>query len=282
MIKKLYHFQHHESNWYLTDARLAVTYKGNRYKPVAVENSEVTEKSVSDCDIDITLPSPYEMLSDTGINLEDVFINRIYFESVKITIIELEGVKERILYRGHVTHPKFNDQENKLILNCATGEKSFDLTIGARKIQKTCPNAIYDMYCGLDIKEWSFAATITNIDYRDISYTVNSTPMLDEQGQPVLNENEEPVMEIKSYPSNFLSGGALIKNGQHTFIISTGPGEIRLYRDHYDLKVGDVVRLAAGCDQSHQMCYEKFKNHERYGGNPHVPRENPIYTKLIK
>ena len=52
--------------------------------------------------------------------------------------------------------------------------------------------------------------------------------------------------------------------------------------DHKNLKVGDVVRLAPGCDQSHKTCHEKFNNHLRYGGHPNMPTENPLETQIIK
>ncbi|WP_443612767.1 phage BR0599 family protein [Acinetobacter pseudolwoffii] len=173
-----------------------------------------------------------------------------------------------------------------------------------RKYQRTCPNTIYDKYCSLDFDEWSFDVTVILVNGLDVAFTVNPTqvkddegnpvfeqvPVLDEFGDPVLNEDEnpvfedgEPVMEIKSYPSGWLNRGVLKKDGVFTFIVgNSANGSIRLYRQHIGLKLGDVVRVAPGCDQSLKMCHEKFNNHKRFDGHPNMPTENPLETQLIK
>ena len=89
-------------------------------------------------------------------------------------------------------------------------------------------------------------------------------------------------MEVKTYPVGWLNRGVLQQDGVYTFIIANSGNVARLYRQHIGLKVGDVVRLAPGCDQSHKTCHEKFNNHLRYGGHPNMPTENPLETQIIK
>ena len=115
----------------------------------------------------------------------------------------------------------------------------------------------------------------------NIAYTVNPTQVIDENGDPVF-ENGDPVMEVKTYPSGWLNRGVLQKDGVYTFIIENSNNVARLYRQHIGLEVGDVVRVAPGCDQSHKTCHEKFNNHLRYGGHPNMPTENPLETQIIK
>lgn len=156
----------------------------------------------------------------------------------------------------------------------------------------------------LDFNEWSFEVTVTAIDGLNVSYTVNPTqvvdengdpvfeqvPVLDEFGQPVLDGqgnptyvDGDPVMEVKTYPARWFNRGVLQKDGVFTFITGNeANGSIRLYRQHIAMEVGDVVRVAPGCDQSHKTCHEKFNNHLRYGGHPNMPTENPLETQIIK
>lgn len=191
-----------------------------------------------------------------------------------------------------------------MTLVCSTAESFMRRKILTRKYQRTCPNTIYDKYCGLDFDEWSFDVTVTSINGLGVAFAVNPTqvkdaegnlvfeqiPVLDELGQPVLDgqgnstfENGDPVMEVKTYPSGWLNRGVLKKDGVFTFIVGNGINEsIRLYRQHIGLTVGDVVRVAPGCDQSLKMCHEKFNNHKRFGGHPNIPTENPLETQLIK
>ncbi|TCB17622.1 phage BR0599 family protein, partial [Acinetobacter sp. ANC 5045] len=232
-----------------------------------------------------------------------VFLNKIYLESVYFTLIELDAGESLVLFKGRVTQPKFSDRDNTMTLVCSTSESFMRRKILTRKYQRTCMNNIYDKFCGLDFNEWSFEVTVTAIDGLNVSYTVNPTqvidesgnpvfeqvPVLDEFGQPVLDGqgnptyvDGDPVMEVKTYPAGWLNRGVLQKDGVYTFIINSGSNSSRLYRQHIGLKVGDVVRVAPGCDQSHKTCHEKFNNHLRYGGHPNMPTENPLETQVIK
>ena len=124
--------------------------------------------------------------------------------------------------------------------------------------------------------------TITAISGLNISFTVNPTQVLDENGDPVLDEFNQPVMETKTYAAGYLDLGLLLKDGVHT-LLRTGSGTgAKLYRQHVGLTVGDVVRVAPGCDQSLKTCHEKFANNLRFAGHPFIPNENPTVIALIK
>ena len=114
-------------------------------------------------------------------------------------------------------------------------------------------------------------------------------PILDELGQPVLDgqgnptfEDGDPIMESKTYPDGWLSLGLLLKDGVNTLVTSSSANSLSLYRQHVGLKVGDIVRVAPGCDQSLKTCAAKFENNLRFAGHPFIPSSNPIYTQLIK
>ena len=302
---ELYQFTHGGKQWFFTSARKAVTHNENTYYPVrGLSRGNIEDADIDKCEVELTFPHPYPLFNDADDNFTQVFLNKIYLESVYFTLIELDGSDSLVLFKGRVTQPKFSDRDNTMTLVCSTAESFMRRKILTRKYQRTCMNNIYDKFCGLDFNEWAFEVTITAVAGLDITYTVNPTqvvdelgnpvfeqvPVLDEFGQPVLDgegqptyTNGDPVMEVKSYPAGWLNRGVLKKDGVFTFIVGNGSnGSARLYRQHIGLGVGDVVLLAPGCDQSHKTCHEKFNDHLRYGGHPNMPTENPLETQLIK
>lgn len=302
---ELYQFAHGAKQWRFTSARKAVTHNDVTYYPVrGLSRGNIEDADIDKCEVELTFPHPYPLFNDADDNFTQVFLNKIYLESVYFTLIELDGSDSLVLFKGRVTQPKFDDRDNTMTLVCSTAESFMRRNILTRKFQRTCPNNIYDKFCGLDFNEWAFEVTITVVNGLDITYTVNPTqvvdelgnpvfeqvPVLDEFGQPVLDgegqpmyTDGDPIMEVKSYPARWLNRGVLKKDGVFTFIVGNGSnGSARLYRQHIGLEVGDVVLLAPGCDQSHKTCHEKFNNHKRFGGHPNMPSENPLETQLIK
>ncbi len=280
---ELYQFTHGTKQWHFTSARKAVTHSDATYYPVrGLSRGNIEDADIDKCEVELTFPHPYPLFNDADDSFTQVFLNKIYLESVYFTLIELDAGESLVLFKGRVTQPKFSDRDNTMTLVCSTAESFMRRKILTRKYQRTCMNNIYDKFCGLDFNEWSFEVTVTAIDGLNISYTVNPTQVVDENGDPVF-ENGDPVMEVKTYPDKWLNRGVLQKDGVFTFITDNeSNSRIRLYRQHIGLKVGDVVLLAPGCDQSHKTCHEKFNNHLRYGGHPNMPTENPLETQIIK
>lgn len=302
---ELYQFKHGDKQWFFTSARKAITHNTITYFPVrGLSRGNIEDADIDKCEVELTFPHPYPLFNDVEDNFTQVFLNKIYLESVYLTLIELDGSESLVLFKGRVTQPKFDDRDNTMTLVCSTAESFMRRKILTRKYQRTCPNTIYDKYCGLDFDEWSFDVTVTAINGLSVTFTVKPTqvkdaegnlvfeqiPVLDELGQPVLDglgnptfEDGDPAMETKSYAPGWLNRGVLKKDGVFTFITgNSANGSIRLYRQHNGLKVGDVVRVAPGCDQSLKMCHKKFNNHKRFGGHPNIPSENPLETQLIK
>ena len=280
---ELYQFTHGSKQWFFTSARKAVSHNDVTYYPVrGLSRGNIEDADIDKCEVELTFPHPDLLNNEQDQSFTQVFLNKIYLESVYFTLIELDAGESLVLFKGRVTQPKFDDRDNTMTLVCSTAESFMRRKILTRKYQRTCMNNIYDKFCGLDFNEWSFEVTVTAIDGLNVAYTVNPTQVIDENGDPVF-ENGDPVMEVKTYPARWLNRGVLQKDGVFTFIVGNSVnGSIRLYRQHIGLKVGDVVRLAPGCDQSHKTCHEKFNNHLRFGGHPNIPTENPLETQIIK
>lgn len=300
---ELYQIKHGDRTWNFTSARKSVTHNDIEYIAVrGLQRTSIQDESIDKCDTEVTFPQS-SLRNANGDDLRNIFINKIFYGGVTITILELYDNETLVLHKGRVTQPKFDEDADTMTLICETGESYLNRNILTRKFQASCPNSIYDRFCGLSFDEWSFDVTITAINGLDISYTVNPTqvidengnpvfeqvPVLDENGNPVLDgqgnptyKDGDPVMETKTYPEGYLYLGLLLKDGAYT-LMNTGSGtNANLYRQHIGLSIGDIVRLAPGCDQSMKTCDEKFSNSARFAGHMFVPNANPIYTQLIK
>ena len=279
---ELYQLKHRDKTWNFTSARKTVVHNSIEYLPVrGLQRTVIEDESIDKCDTEVTFPQR-NLLNTDGDDLKAVFINKIFYGGVSITILELLNNETLVLHKGRVTQPKFDESADTMTLVCETGESYLNRNILTRKFQATCPNAIYDRFCGLSFEQWSFDVTITAISDLNISFTVNPTLVIDENGDPVLDVLGVSVMETKTYPDGYLYLGLLVKDGVHTLLITGSGTGAKLYRQHIGLQVGDVVRVAPGCDQSLKMCHEKFANNLRFAGHPFIPNSNPIYTQLIK
>lgn len=300
---ELYQFKHGDRTWYFTNQRKAITHAGLEYLPVrGLQRTAIEDESIDKCDTEVTLPQ-MSLLNAEGDNLSAVFSGKIFYGGVTVTILELYQNETLVLHKGRVTQPKFDEDADTLTLVCETGESYLNRNILTRKFQSSCPNSIYDRWCGLKFDEWSFEITVTAINGLAVNFTVVPTqvkdaegnlvfeqvleldadgnPVLDGNGNPVMTDSD-PIMETKSYPDGWLSLGLLLKDGVNTLVTSGTANSLNLYRQHVGLKVGDVVRVAPGCDQSLKTCAAKFGNNLHFAGHPFIPSSNPIYTQLIK
>ncbi len=301
---ELYQFKHGDKQWFFTSARKAIIHNNITHYPVrGLSRGDIEDADIDKCEVELNFPHPYPLFNDADDNFSQVFLNKIYLESVYFTLIELDEGESLVLFKGRVTQPKFDDRDNTMTLVCSTAESYQNRNILTRKFQRTCPNKIYDRFCGLVFADWAVEVTVTAINGLDVTYTVIPTqvidaqgapvfepdiPILDEDGNPALDENGlplikqgAPIMEIKSYPQGYFTRGLLKKGGVFTFIRENSGG-VRLYRQHIGLKVGDVVLLAPGCDQSLKVCDSVFHNSRNYHGFPNIPNENPVNNQILK
>ena len=301
---ELYQFKHGDRAWYFTNHRKDVTHDEITYKSVrGLDRDAIEDADIDKSEIEVSFPHPYALLNDLDEDFTQVFLNKIYFESVRLTLLELDDDETIVLFKGRVNQPKFDDDSKQMTLICSTAESYQNRTILTRKFQRSCANKIYDRFCGLIFEDWAVNVTVTSINNLSIVFAVNPTqvkdeeghlvfepdiPVLDENGGPVLDEEGQPVveqgapvMEIKTYEVGYFSRGLLKKDGVFTFI-QNHDGGVRLYRQHIGLKVGDVVQLTPGCNQSLALCESKFNNGHRFHGFPNMPTENPINNMIVR
>lgn len=263
MIKKdLFEFHYGDKSWFFTSSKKPITYNDNTYLPKVLNRTDIDDEDIDKCDTEIAFPYPMQILNADGDDLQALFINKIYFKSVTVTILELYKGETLVIHIGRVIQPKFDDGANTMTLVSSTAETQQNKNILTRKFQKTCSNKIYDRICGLNIEDWSVEVTITAIDRLTVSFTIN---------------------DGSTYPENYFSRGALYKDGIFTSIRFSENTTISLGREHFGLQVGDVVKIAPGCDQTRSgPCHTLFNNTLRFMGFPNIPNSNPTNDQIIK
>lgn len=280
--KDLFEFSHGNKTWYFTSSAKAVTHNSKTYLPFVVGRSNIEDEDIDKTEVEISFPFPLKIENAGGDDFQNLFVNKIYFEAVSVTILELYKNETLAIFKGRVTQPKFSNTDKVMTLICSTAETYQNRNILTRKFQKPCANKIYDRFCGLKFDEWAVAVTVTAINGLNVSFTVNPTPKLDASGQPILDTNGNPVMETLSYEAGYFNRGLMLSSGVYTMItVSTSSG-FTLYRKHFGLAVNDVISIAPACDQTRQVCHDKFDNSLRFMGFPNMPNSNPVNDQIIK
>jgi len=120
---ELYQFTHGTKQWHFTSARKAVTYNDVIYYPVrGLSRGNIEDADIDKCEVELTFPHPYPLFNDADDSFTQVFLNKIYLESVYFTLIELDAGESLVLFKGRVTQPKFDDRDNTMTLVCSTAE----------------------------------------------------------------------------------------------------------------------------------------------------------------
>lgn len=281
--KDLFEFRHGTKTWYFTSHDKPVVHNTNTYLPLVIGRGNIEDEDIDKCDTEIIFPYPMQILNSEGDDLQALFINKIYFKSVTVTILELYKGETLVIHIGRVIQPKFDDDSNTMTLVSSTAETQQNKNILTRKFQKTCSNKIYDRICGMNIEDWSVEVTVTAISGLTVTFAVNPTPVLDENGDPVLDVGGNPVTEIKAYPNNYFNRGVLHESGIFTSVMSSTANTVILGREHFGLQVNDVVKLAPGCDKTRTgPCHTLFNNTLRFMGFPNIPSVNPTNDQIIK
>ncbi|WP_288400235.1 phage BR0599 family protein [uncultured Acinetobacter sp.] len=257
--KDLFEFKYGDITWLFTSASRPVTHNSKTYLPFVVSRGNIEVEDIDKCETEVVFPYPQVIANENGDDIQKLFANKIYFGGVTLTIFELYKNETLVIYKGRVTQPKFDDDANTMTLVCSTSETYQNRNILTRKFQKSCANKIYDRFCGLIFDEWAITATVTAINGLVITFAT-SIPK----------------------PDGYFNRGLLFKNGVYTSILGSTSNSVSLYRQHFGLHVGDVVKIAPGCDQTRQVCHDKFNNHLRFMGFPNVPNSNPVNDQIIK
>lgn len=315
MRYELYKFTHGSNEWLFTSNVRSVTFSSKTYLPCrGLSRDNIEDSGIDKADFDITFPQ-IKLLNADNQDLASLFINKIFMNSVYVEIIELNNNQSLVLFRGRVTVPSFDEDQKTMKLTVSSGESYQNRNILTRKFQRSCPNKIYDRFCGLSFDKWSSKAKVTVINGLNVTVefepTVEINEYLDESGNSVketittnssLSSNvvsktktivkettdsvtsevttTTEIVEVFTHENSY-SRGLIVKDSVEIYLVSSNGLTLGLYRSFPELKVNDIVYIAMGCDQSFESC-KSFDNNLRYMGFPFMPSSNPVNDQIIK
>lgn len=246
---ELYEFTHKNQKYYFTSSDKEVLFDSQVYIPQYIKrtsiSSTVTEtKKVVKLSVlkDFVVADFFKKLNPREI-------------SVKITRASRDDLSQsRQLFIGVVNTCSFRG--NQAEIEC----KPFTQT-GAGQICRyaystKCNHHVYNKGCKLDIDDFSVVANITVVAADGITFGVTTTG-----GNPV---------------DYYTNGVMIAPNGDARQIISNTANQVKVLTPYSELNVGDVVKIAAGCNRTSGDCKNKFNNFNNFLGFEYVPSRNPF------
>lgn len=155
-----------------------------------------------------------------------------------------------------VSYPK-NDRAE---INCTGIETSLESNGLRRSYNRNCDHAIYSKGCALKKYNYAVSATITALDGSSITCQLSATP---------LHSLTYGFIEWKVGDLSTETRGIDVTSG-------AGGSVLTLIGGTAGLKVGQVITVYPGCDQSSQTCHHVFNNMINYGGIRHLPGKSPF------
>lgn len=141
-----------------------------------------------------------------------------------------------------------------------------------RVYQSACSAVLGDGRCRFDLDQPGFSAELDVVAVEDdVRFTVDGAT-----GQPE-RWFEKGRFKVLDGPAAGLVG--VIKNDR------VGPGGrmVELWQAiRATVRVGDRVRIEAGCDKRHQTCRDRFDNIVNFRGFPHIPGEDRLLSVPVQ
>ncbi|WP_336932611.1 hypothetical protein [Acinetobacter bereziniae] len=79
-----------------------------------MSRTDIEDAGIDKADVDITFPQ-IPLLDANGEDLQQLFINKIFYDAVTVTILELYKGDSLVLFKGRVTVPKFDEDAKTMI-----------------------------------------------------------------------------------------------------------------------------------------------------------------------
>jgi uncharacterized phage protein (TIGR02218 family) len=241
------------------------------YVPRALTRTDVAVDQAepgSDRDVKITLPE-----SDPLVNPR--WINTIPPGKDEITIFRRHASDslnppETITYwKGFIDSVSF----------VGGGQATIRAVSEAGLLRRMIPKRTYRGLCGHVLFDGGCKVIRSNFEF-DITVTAIST-----DGQLVTFNSAET---ISGQAADYFVGGELQKpSGDRRMVLAYtdlggNSGRATILLPFFDVKIGDRMKLTAGCDHSITTCRLKFSNEINFGGFPWVPTRNPFDTGILQ
>lgn len=209
-------------------------------------------------------------LSDASVTEADIRAGRFDGASVEAWLVNWANPDERLLqFRGTLGEITRSGGAFRAELLGLT--ETLNRPQG-RVYQSACSAVLGDGRCGFDTDQPGFSAELAVVAIEDdVRFTLDGAV-------------EQPERWFEKGRFAVLDGGAaglvgVIKNDG----IGAGRRVVELWQAlRAPMRVGDRVRIEAGCDKRHQTCRERFDNIVNFRGFPHIPGEDRLLSVPVQ
>lgn len=251
----LYRFSYQSQVFAYTDAEVSIIFEGTEYQPIPVDRGALSSSG----SLDKTALS-IDMPHDTGI--AELF--RVFPPSDVVVVT---------VFQGHDSYPEIDflsvwtgrvlsasRQRTTCTLVCEPISTSMKRPGLRRRYQYGCPHALYGTQCGVNRADFSVTATVQS--------TSGATVTLETGWNGAFAETNfhDGLLEFTENGATALRTILRVNTALNRLTVS---GKVA------GLSAGDQVTLSLGCNHQMTGC-ETFSNIQNFGGNPWIPKINPL------
>lgn len=230
--------------YHLTSYNMDVTYAGQVYTATTMSrgNQEVAQ-DLTGRELIVYLPITHPLVqrfAASGIPDRDVLVTLSRLQQVSsIAVQAWSGFGQSMSFDLHVAMlrvPSLTDDAMKIRLPVISA-------------QRLCNHVLYDAQCTVDRESSSSTGTSVITSINDNTITTTNT----------------------GSGSQYVFGDILHNaSGERRMVIAQAGSILTLNVPFVAASIGDVVRIAPGCDHSVTTCRDKFNNVVNFGGHPQM------------
>lgn len=264
--RELIEIAHGTVAYYLTTGTRAISYSGHVYAATAAARGDLGPAGAGQTnkELAVTLPIDHaftkrylQMLSPP--KSITITLRRYYSP----TVVETAWV-------GIVAGVSVNDDGTEATFRCPSKAASALLrVIPGVTAQRTCPHTLYGTMCGIartdtdpDGLAHQITTTVIGVNGRDVRVDLLDTGR---------NGSWAELGEIEH-----VSSGEIMTVIKQTDL-NPGVSSVAVLTMQTvlpPLKIGDSVKISAGCNRSIETCHRRFQNRQRFGGFNRLPKSN--------
>lgn len=225
-----------------------ITIDGDEYEPLeGLTRSPVELTSILDSLMSCSIGIPFncELAVDYAFRVLPVKLN------LEIKTVHRDDPSDfDILWQGEAV--SISVGENYVSINTQSIiQAQFSKQVNQTIYQTGCNHILYDPLCKVVKASRTYDATISGIDFTDITV---SDASVDFAGGTIINT----------------------RTGEKRLIVSNSGTLLKIGYEFIDVEIDDPVQLIQGCDHTYDTCRDKFNNVKNYGGFMFMPVSNPF------
>lgn len=236
--------------WGYTSADTGQEYLGQTYTAVAIKRGKIEQsQDIIRNALTVTMPTNTEFIQQ--------YIASPPTDRINLTLRRFHESDSEVksLWVGRVINVAF--KEERAEVRCEPVHSSLKRPTLRRFYQVSCPFLLYGNLCKADANSFKLTTSLTGV------------------GGLVLTSSDFGLQTDGYYTGGYvelLTGGVYNKR----FVTDHTGNDITVNLQLVGAATGSTVNAYPGCSHNITVCNDKFSNILNYGGQPWIPRKNPM------